>query len=788
MIGVTFKGDETIIKSDQHVYQWDTGQKIMVSGLGNSSINQVHFSFNGLKTAYPVNVTNSSGTVTVNIPNIVLRYGKDVYMYLCIKNTNGTVVTIKTVIIPVIKRNMPENYMYDDNETVAVKLDELQTEIQRSTGVDTDHETRITSLEEAKTNTSGTTFETLKERLDADFNVLSVLNNDLSIIYPIQRGDRVFVSKWEQGRYQIDSSTNVVSKNDADDIATKAIRIRSDIFYLDTSVRVEVTTGYEFEIYKLDSNNVLLKHDYWMNSIILEGGYYYAIVIKTDSSANIDCKIANNIVSVTSVNNSVVFENAIKTTLANSHILTDEVLLSGIRYTYGGYITNNYNSKIEINNTSGASHNRIRSDGVIKSVGYVRIECDEGYTVKLTLVDGNLNWKGNVIANDEGIATKYDFMIMVYKSDNSEITLSEAYEHVRVYTKKYITFTFESGGTGTTADGYYTQNNTEASLPIRIRTNPTLINVPFRLTAKEGYSFELSTYEKDQNGFKKLKQEQTYSKEIWLKETIHPAYKDKYISISVKSDSGNSIYPYRLNQYLEFEYDYANKCVGAVPKRFEEYKVLYIGDSITEVNYTAPCNWTKLINSWMNFESVNNQANGGCGIIAGGDNSWNTKIENITGDYDLILIMGNMNDYSNNVFDASKLGQFGDNTTATEYGALNVFLRKVLEKFPLAKVGWITSTPRQYYSGDPDNPNPIVSEGYLYGKNGVFEGAVKAIKDTCENYSVPVLDLYHESGFQPWKTEQKLAWMYDDGNYVHPNDDGHMIMALKIADFIKKNF
>ena len=177
MIGVAFNGDETIIKSDQHVYQWDTGQKIMVSGLGDSSINQVHFSFNGLKTAYPVNVTNSSGTITVNIPNIVLRYGKDVYMYLCIKNTNGTVVTIKTVIIPVIKRNMPENYMYDDNETVAVKLDELQTEIQRSTAVDTDHETRITSLEEAKTNASGTTYKTLKERIDAMDTMSSKISN-----------------------------------------------------------------------------------------------------------------------------------------------------------------------------------------------------------------------------------------------------------------------------------------------------------------------------------------------------------------------------------------------------------------------------------------------------------------------------------------------------------------------------------------------------------------------------------------------------------------------------------
>ena len=180
MIDVAFKGDETIIKSDQHVYQWDTGQKIMVSGLGDSNINQVHFSFNGLKTAYPVNVTNSSGTVTVNTPNIVLRYGKDVYMYLCIKNTNGTVVTIKTVIIPVIKRNMPENYMYDDDETVAVKLDELQTEIQRSTAVDTDHETRLVSLEEAKTNASGTTFNTLKERIDTADATSEQIKEDLT--------------------------------------------------------------------------------------------------------------------------------------------------------------------------------------------------------------------------------------------------------------------------------------------------------------------------------------------------------------------------------------------------------------------------------------------------------------------------------------------------------------------------------------------------------------------------------------------------------------------------------
>lgn len=165
MIAVTFNGDEERVKSNQHVYQWDTGQKVMVSGLGNSAINKVHFSFKGLITAYVVDTTNTSGTITVDVPDIVLRYGKDIYMYLCIENTTG-ILTIKTVIIPVVKRNMPENYIFNDEETVETTFDRLQ-----------DHETRIESLEDARTNINGSTFETLKGRIDYE---VTALNNRIT--------------------------------------------------------------------------------------------------------------------------------------------------------------------------------------------------------------------------------------------------------------------------------------------------------------------------------------------------------------------------------------------------------------------------------------------------------------------------------------------------------------------------------------------------------------------------------------------------------------------------------
>ena len=110
MIGVAFNGDEESIKSDYHVYQWDTGQKLMVAGIDNLSINEVHFTAKGLKVAYVTEVESTGGTFTVDIPNKVLTYGTDITMYVCFRTETGNVMTIKTVVIPVIKRTKPENY------------------------------------------------------------------------------------------------------------------------------------------------------------------------------------------------------------------------------------------------------------------------------------------------------------------------------------------------------------------------------------------------------------------------------------------------------------------------------------------------------------------------------------------------------------------------------------------------------------------------------------------------------------------------------------------------------
>ena len=63
---------------------------------------------------------------------------------------------------------------------------------------------------------------------------------------------------------------------------------------------------------------------------------------------------------------------------------------------------------------------------------------------------------------------------------------------------------------------------------------------------------------------------------------------------------------------------------------------------------------------------------------------WYNKLDNLDNtNYDLILIMGNMNDYSNNIFNNENLGHLLDDTlnTASRQTQKNVFFPNAL--FPM---------------------------------------------------------------------------------------------------------
>ena len=59
---------------------------------------------------------------------------------------------------------------------------------------------------------------------------------------------------------------------------------------------------------------------------------------------------------------------------------------------------------------------------------------------------------------------------------------------------------------------------------------------------------------------------------------------------------------------------------------------------------------------------------------------------------------------------------------------------------------------------------------------------VNIIREMAEYYSLPVLDLYAESGIQP-KVDAIREKFCPDG--LHPNDAGHVLLANKIYAYLR---
>lgn len=58
---------------------------------------------------------------------------------------------------------------------------------------------------------------------------------------------------------------------------------------------------------------------------------------------------------------------------------------------------------------------------------------------------------------------------------------------------------------------------------------------------------------------------------------------------------------------------------------------------------------------------------------------------------------------------------------------------------------------------------------------------MEAIKEMARYYAIPVYDLYAESGIQPRLPIIKEKFCPDG---LHPNDEGHLILADKIAKYL----
>lgn len=197
------------------------------------------------------------------------------------------------------------------------------------------------------------------------------------------------------------------------------------------------------------------------------------------------------------------------------------------------------------------------------------------------------------------------------------------------------------------------------------------------------------------------------------------------------------------------------------PLKGKKWAVL--GDSVTAGSGTSNP-YHQVIANRTGILPVNYGVSGSnISIIDGRTDSFVERYSNMANDADIITVFGGTNDAGNSV----PVGAWGDTASTTLYGSVKNLIEGLLSKYPSKRIGFILPLPRTAY---PGLENGLVTR-------------IKVIKEVCDRYSIPTLDLYTASGIAPHYLPSKEANMPDG---LHPNDAGHQVISHKIEDFLNR--
>ena len=212
----------------------------------------------------------------------------------------------------------------------------------------------------------------------------------------------------------------------------------------------------------------------------------------------------------------------------------------------------------------------------------------------------------------------------------------------------------------------------------------------------------------------------------------------------------------------------------------------FLGDSITAGSGVSSYDkvYLNLIKVNANLKAANGYGIGGTrfAVQKGTDfrpkddfvdiNSFSERFDQMTDDCDAVVVFGGTNDYGHGV---APLGEFSDRTPDTFYGACHYLFSGLIKKYLGKPIVIMTPLHRV---GEMDTKRP--DKAYEYG---TLRDYVEIIREVAEYYSLPVLDMYKVSGLQPEIEEIKNKYVPDG---LHPNDEGHILIANKLQKFLEQ--
>ena len=209
---------------------------------------------------------------------------------------------------------------------------------------------------------------------------------------------------------------------------------------------------------------------------------------------------------------------------------------------------------------------------------------------------------------------------------------------------------------------------------------------------------------------------------------------------------------------------------------------IFLGDSITEGVGTSSekSRYYNVLKSKYELKEAVGYGVGGTRIAKQAiksqdemfDLCFSKRADDMREDADIVVVFGGTNDYGHG---DAPLGRFGDKKPDTFYGACYELFNKLIEKYIDSLIVIVTPLHRV-------NEMNLRGEGNKEKDAAVLSVYVDIIKDVARYFSLPVCDLYANSGLQPEVPSVKAKYIPDG---LHPNDAGHEIIAERLGEFLK---
>ena len=205
--------------------------------------------------------------------------------------------------------------------------------------------------------------------------------------------------------------------------------------------------------------------------------------------------------------------------------------------------------------------------------------------------------------------------------------------------------------------------------------------------------------------------------------------------------------------------------------KWSDKKWATLGDSIT-----AQMKWQPSV--YVHYSLLlTNDGVGGATIANNGVTSMSegTRIAAMPIDADLVSVMGGTNDWAQNI----PLG-LEDSANDTEfYGAVNRTIEQLLAKYPVKRIFFMTTPYGEFY----DFASRSWSSADVNNAGLSTKDYADAIKNRCEFYKIPYVDIHNESGINSFNIS---SYVVDDGGFIHPNDIGAERISKLVINTIEK--